>query len=45
MHTYLNFIRHILNHGVAKPDRTGTGVLSVFGYQMRFNLNEGFPLL
>lgn len=45
MHTYLNFIRHILNHGVAKPDRTGTGVLSVFGYQMRFNLKEGFPLL
>jgi thymidylate synthase len=45
MHEYENFMRHVLDHGVVKSDRTGTGVRSVFGYQMRFNLAEGFPLV
>ena len=42
---YETFMRHVAEHGVAKTDRTGTGTRSVFGYQMRFNLNEGFPLV
>ncbi len=45
MQQYLTLVRHILDHGTPKADRTGTGTLSVFGYQMRFDLSAGFPLL
>ena len=44
MKQYLELLRHVKSEGIKKEDRTGTGTLSVFGYQMRFDLNEGFPL-
>ncbi|MDR1745680.1 MAG: thymidylate synthase [Tannerella sp.] len=45
MKQYLDLLEHVLEHGIQKEDRTGTGTLSIFGYQMRFDLRDGFPLL
>ena len=45
MHQYLDLVRHVQKHGLEKKDRTGVGTKSIFGYQMRFDLGAGFPLV
>lgn len=45
MHQYIDLLKNVMNNGTEKSDRTGTGTLSIFGYQMHFDLQEGFPLL
>ncbi len=45
MKQYLDLMQHVMDHGVKKEDRTGTGTISIFGYQMRFDLRDGFPLI
>lgn len=45
MKQYLDLMQHIMDHGAVKTDRTGTGTKSVFGYQMRFAMKDGFPLV
>ncbi len=45
MNQYLDLIKHVQNNGIVKEDRTGTGTKSIFGYQMRFDLSKGFPMV
>ena len=45
MQAYLNLMEHVLEHGSDRGDRTGTGTRSIFGHQMRFDLNQGFPVV